>query len=140
MAVDIAFSQFFDRAAVQAKVKDGTRSALSKAGAFVRTRAKTSIRKRKASSEPGSPPSSHTGLLRDRIFFGYDSARESVVVGPQLLNGNRGLPVPELLEQGGDVKRGKVQMHYAAHPFMRPALEAERDHFVEVFGNCIKGN
>jgi hypothetical protein len=60
---------FFDRALVQQKVAKAERRVLSRFGAFVRTRAKTSIRKKKGTSPPGSPPHSHVGLLRKFILF-----------------------------------------------------------------------
>jgi len=62
------------------------RRQLSKAGAFIRTAGKHSIRKRKTASAPGSPPSSHTGLLRRFVFFGYERSRQPVVVGPMRRN------------------------------------------------------
>ena len=52
----------------------------------VRTTARHSIHKRKRTIAPGEPPSSHTGLLRRFIFFGYDRERRSVVIGPARLN------------------------------------------------------
>jgi len=55
---------FFDRQAVISKVDAATRRVLSRFGAFVRQRAKSSIRKRRNPAPPGSPPSSHTGLLK----------------------------------------------------------------------------
>jgi len=73
---------FFDRDKVRKRTDAGTRRVLSRFGAYVRTTAKHSIRKRKRISEPGEPPSSHTGLLRRFIFFGYDRDRRSVVIGP----------------------------------------------------------
>ena len=102
-------SWFFDRLKVQRAVGDATRRVLSKFGAFVRTAARHSIRKRKAVSQPGNPPSSHTGLLRNRIYFAYDPARQSVVIGPTPINQvtfDRDIKpvsgiVPEILEYGG---------------------------------------
>jgi hypothetical protein len=102
-------SWFFDRPKVQRAVGDATRRVLSKFGAFVRTAARHSIRKRKAVSQPGNPPSSHTGLLRNRIYFAYDPARQSVVIGPTPINQvtfDRDIKpvsgiVPEILEYGG---------------------------------------
>ncbi len=138
--VDIKFSQFFDREGVIDKVKDGTKSALSKAGSFVRQRAKSSIRKRKKSAQPGNPPSSHTGLLKKFIFFGYDAETESVVVGPQLFKSGTPTPVTQLLEFGGETRswRDGSPAKYNAFPFMGPALEAERDKFPELFANSVK--
>ena len=77
---------FFDRQAVISKVDAATRRVLSRFGAFVRRSAKSSIRKRKKAAPPGQPPSSHTGLLKKFIFFGYDADRRSVVIGPTRLN------------------------------------------------------
>lgn len=89
---------FFDERAVQNALDKGTRRALSKFGAFVRARAKSSIRKRKSVSKPGSPPSSHTGKLKKHIYFGYDVQRKSVVIGALPFSSSR---AQELLEHGG---------------------------------------
>jgi hypothetical protein len=102
-------AMFFDRLAVQNAVKDSNRRNLSKFGDWVRKSARWSIRPRKAVSEPGQPPSSHTGLLRRNIFFAYEPKTQNVVIGPvpihQLtfntsLNVQAGI-VPEILEYGG---------------------------------------
>ena len=116
MAVNWGFQQFkssfFDREAVLKKVDSATRQVLSRAGAFIRTRAKSSIRKRKKAAPPGQPPSSHTGVLKNLIFFAYDSASKSVVIGPAKSNqrnafaiesGGSVLSIPGVLEFGGKV-------------------------------------
>ena len=118
---------FFDAESVKKRVKNATRQALSKVGSFVRRRAKSSIRKRKAVSQPGMPPSSHEGSLRRLIFFAYDSARDSVVVGPAVYRKGE---APRLLEHSGEIQRrtrsGQAKrLHYRARPFMKPAGEAE---------------
>jgi hypothetical protein len=121
-----AKAAFFDRDAIKKAADRGTRRALSKFGAFVRTRARSSIRKRKAISKPGAPPSSHTGTLRKGILFGYDAARKSVVIGPVLLGSQNG--APERLEEGGVglVGRRKPRLaFYRPRPFMGPAFAAE---------------
>ncbi len=127
MKLKQAKSLFFDRAAVQNAVGRAERRVLSKFGAFVRKGARTSIRKRKAISEPGKPPSSHTGLLRQNIYFVYEPNRASVVIGPIELN--RGTEAPRLLEHGGQVVRKegqkRVRMTYRPRPFMGPAYERE---------------
>lgn len=101
---------FFDSALVQAKVDKARIKNLSKIGAFIRTRARRSIRKRKGASQPGNPPHSHVGLLRDGILFAYDNDSGGVVVGPRKLNqvsvvnGQfRSGTVPEILEYGGSI-------------------------------------
>jgi hypothetical protein len=134
---------FFDRQAVTSRVDRATVRVLSKMGAFVRTRAKGSIRKRKRVSEPGSPPSSHTGQLKNFIFFAYEPQAKSVVVGPIKLN-MKSANAPSLLEFGGtsvvtDRKRGGGQVAiYRPRPFMQPALEAERDKFAGLWSNTVK--
>ncbi len=94
---------FFDSGKVLAAMEKKERRALSKFGAFVRTRARSSIRKRRKPSSPGSPPSSHVGTLKKLLFFSYDSKNKSVVVGPVPLESSRLAVVPRLLEEGGPV-------------------------------------
>ena len=86
MKLSKAKLSFFDSKAVTGAVDKATRRVLSRFGAFVRRGAKSSIRKRKRVSKPGEQPSSHTGLLKKFIFFGYDRSRSSVVIGPARLN------------------------------------------------------
>lgn len=121
---------FFDRQAVTSRVAPATRKVLSKFGAFVRRTAKGSIRQRKTAAPPGSPPSSHTGLLKKFIFFGYDPQRESVVIGPTRLDRRGQGEAPSLLEYGGQttlVRRGKrKRATYRARPYMGPAFEKEQ--------------
>lgn len=90
---------FFDRHVVIAAVDNAKRKVLSKAGAFIRTTARTSIRKRKGTAPPGKPPYSHEGSLRKLILFGYDRASDSVVVGPV---GFARSTAPRALEHGGE--------------------------------------
>ena len=121
---------FFDRKAVIGKVDKATRKVLSRFGAFVRTTARSSIRKRKKIAPPGSPPSSHTGLLKKFIFFGYEPARNSVVIGPVRLSRKPG-DAPHALEHGGKStvvggNRKKRRVKIAARPFMGPAMAKEK--------------
>ena len=113
---------------VQRATSRAERKQLYKAGAFVRRRAKSMIRKRKRISEPGEPPSSHTGHFRRRILFAFDDNTRSVVIGPTLRDANS--DVPSLIERGGTVVRrtadGRVRrFDYEARPVMGPAGEAE---------------
>ena len=140
---------FFDRRKVIDRTDRTTRRVLSKFGAFVRQTARRSIRKRKRISEPGKPPSSHVGLLKRRIFFGYDRGRDSVVVGPAPINASGGrspygdTTVPELLEEGGRVRRrekgGQTEvLHYKARPYMGPAFEKELPGLPAMWRNSIR--
>lgn len=112
---------------------------MSKFGAFVRQTAKTSIRKRKAVSEPGQPPSSHTGLLKRNIFFVFSPETRSVVIGPILLN--QRTDAPRLLEHGDTVVRRRrnrrVRMTYEARPFMGPAFEREQQQLPALWKNSV---
>jgi hypothetical protein len=103
---------FFDRPAVLARMARATARSLSKAGAFVRRRAISRLRRRKRYSKPGESPSirstDRVASLRN-ILFGFDG-RYSVIVGPVGLNqlqyaGGRlsAGTVPATLEFGGQV-------------------------------------
>ena len=119
-------SAFFDRAAVQAAMDVATLKTLSRFGAFVRRRAQTSMRRTGAVSQPGSPPSSHAGQLRDLLYFAWDGSSRSVVIGPTPF---KDVVAPKLLEEGGtiiDRLRGRsVRKVYRTRPFMKPAFDAE---------------
>ena len=93
---------FFHSPRVRRAMDAATRRALSKAGAFIRQRAKTSIRKRKGVSRPGEPPHSHAGHLRRLIFFAWDPVAESMVIGPVPFKEGE---APHLLEFGGRTVR-----------------------------------
>lgn len=142
---------FFDVKKVMDRADRAELKALSKFGAFVRRRARSSIRKRKRSAEPGFPPSSHLGLLRDFIFFFVEKEDKNVIIGPILLNKQNQTPtVPESLEYGGDavVRRAikvhgekliaKRTLHYRGNPFMHPAFEAELPNAPELLKDKIK--
>ncbi len=133
---------FFDRQAVISKVDAATRRVLSRFGAFVRRSAKSSIRKRKKAAPPGQPPSSHTGLLKKFIFFGYDAARQSVVIGPTRLNQKGRGEAPPLLEYGGKatlVRRGKKKrVTYQARPYMGPAFEKEKPQLPAMWRGSVR--
>jgi len=136
---------FFDRPKVVRAVDRGARKVLSKFGAFVRTAARHSIRKRKAVSQPGSPPSSHVGLLRKLIYFGYDPSRRSVVIGPTPLNQKVG-DAPAALEHGGTStvveglrgRRRKRKVRIASRPYMRPAFEHEKPKLPAMWRASVK--
>jgi phage gpG-like protein len=143
-------AMFFDRPRVQRAVSHANRRALSRAGAFVRTRARTSMRKRRGTSRPGQPPYAHEDSLRRMILFGYEPSREAVVVGPA---GFRGSAVPSVLEFGGRttvVRRRrssrmgqrviKTKVRIAARPYMAPALDKERPNIPALWRNSVRGS
>ena len=80
---------FFDRQTVIERMSKANLKALSRAGAFIRQRARTSLRRRKSTSAPGSPPSVHSAdriATLKNILFALDRQQNSLVVGPVLLN------------------------------------------------------
>lgn len=124
---------FFDRQHVLDAVGKENAKKLSKAGAFIRQRAKTKLRRRKKPSAAGQPPSVHS---RDRratlknILFGLNADWESVVIGPVGLTEKRlssasVQTVPELMEYGGTSRVKEKRVRYPTHPFMGPSLEEE---------------
>jgi hypothetical protein len=128
---------FFDRQKVIAAVERGKRQALSKAGAFVRTRARSMLNKspgKKAraagntTAPAGKAPFKHAGDLRRLMYFAYSPESGSVVIGPSRFKAGI---VPELMEFGGTEtltnRRGKKRTaHYRGnHKFMGPSLAAE---------------
>lgn len=138
--------EFFNTHKVVGAVDRATRGVLSRFGAYVRTRARTSIRKRKKASQPGQPPSSHRGLLRSGIFFGYEMGPRSVVIGPARLSG-MSAEIPPALEYGGTTKRrgksrgkGRKRARIAARPFMTPAFQAEQPQLPALWRNSVKRN
>jgi hypothetical protein len=147
-------SGFFDRKTVLDRVDKATARVLSRAGSFVRTRARSSIRKRrKGISRPGSPPFSRTGKLKQFIFFAYEERARSVVIGPARLNGTVATESLPALEYGGrsfklERKYGgganarpqkrRTPIKVAARPFMRPALAAELPKLSAMWRNSVK--
>lgn len=100
---------FFNRQAVINAVGRANAKNLSKAGAYIRQTGRFSLRRRKKSSKPGSPPSVHArdqfANLRN-IRFSWDMSTGTMVVGSLklnqvvMLNGSAS-SVPNLMEFGG---------------------------------------
>lgn len=129
------------------------RRALLKIGAFIRRRARSSIRRSKKSAAPGKPPRAHSSYASLRnIRFALGPAGQSVLIGPIKLrtgaNAALRTTIPALMESGGripmrETRSGKYWRavgrrrpgpgrptrtrirRYRPHPFMGPALEAE---------------
>lgn len=133
---------FFDRNAVLSATDRATRKVLSRFGAFVRTTARSSIRKRKSVSKPGQAPTSWTGLLKKFLFFSFDRRERSVVIGPVRLNRSGG-EAPGLLEHGGSAvrrdRRGKRRhRQYRPRPYMGPAFEKEKPKLPAMWRNSVR--
>ena len=148
---------FFDREAVMKATSDANLRNLSKFGAFVRQRAislllghyvrsfglKTKVRNRKGTSAPGQPPFAHTGLIPRFLFFAFDKASLSVVIGPVRVGGLSGAALPAL-EYGGpsDVWDGRARRRVTrtvrARPFMGPAFRAELNQIDPLWRDSVR--
>jgi hypothetical protein len=154
---------FFDRPKVLARVEKARRKNLSKCGAYVRTAARSMLRRRKRSSFPGQAPSVHSKkslLTLKSIFFEYDPQSGGVIVGPVAVYGNK-QDVPKLMEKGGyatrsmeyavqytkrGIQKKKLvlqkaaprRVYYDPRPFMRPAMKKERKKFANVWKYTVK--
>ncbi len=152
--IDKVKGLFFDAPKVMRSVDRATRQVLSKFGSFVRRTAKSSIRKRKKASAPGSPPSSHTGLLKRFIYFAYEPEKQSVIIGPAKLNAKEA-GTPERLERSGGpttivnrvfrrrdgrnriVKKTRT-IQIAPRPFMGPAMNKELPKLSAMWRDSVK--
>lgn len=149
-SLDVRFDMkraFFDREGIIKAVEAKERRVLIQVGSFVRRTARSSIRTRRRPtkgkrgrktkpSQPGEPPISYEKHGIKRIFFYYDKATASVGIGPELFDSK---DVPGLLELGGpgtieDHRTGQsIRAHFQPHPFMEPALEANRREILDAF-------
>lgn len=136
---------FFDRMKVKKALAKLERRNLSRAGAFVRTSARRSIRRRKKPSLPGRPPHAHS---RDKfatiknILFAYNATRHDVIIGPVRIP-SQPVEVPRILEYGGirPVRSGGRirRVKQAPRPFMGPALRKEAPRFPGLWAGSLKG-
>jgi hypothetical protein len=115
---------FIDNPIPQEKRRVGVRQ-----GSLVRTIARRAIRRRKRPSMPGESPTNQTGLLKKFLFYSWDGATQSVLIGPEKLPGAYG-EVPKVLEFGGE----KI----AARPYMAPSLNAAMAKLPELWNGAIK--
>lgn len=128
LTINEAKSLFLDSRKIQDKAHRANISGLTLALGVIRKNARRSIRSGRSSSRPGKPPISHTGLLKDNIFYGVERSTVSGVVGPALLNGSTG--APQVLEEGGQImlSNGKPMLrdgkpvYIEPRPYMGPAF------------------
>lgn len=157
----IGSDKFFNSEKVLKALSATERRVLSKFGAFVRQRARTSIRpavvvnrkeirsgkkagrtigKVYAASKPGEPPRSRQGDLKRKILFGYDTEARAVVIGPTLVGG-RASDTPARLEYGGQFRHkrsGKI-VRVRKRPFMQPAFESEVTKMPALWADSLRG-
>lgn len=128
---------FFDKHGITEKMDRKTRRVLSSTGAYSRTVMKNGMKSADGPAPPGAYPHSHQGDLKRLIYFGYDDATKSVVVGPTAFRRREntldgGLTVPQLINDGGTVYRQtfvgprrhrrpagvRLRFSYQARPFV----------------------
>ena len=152
--IDVTFEdakqQFFDRRRVIDAIGKGKADALRKVGTYIRTTAKSSIRKpgttkKTRISKPGKPPRNQTGKLKQKIFAYYVPNPDRAVIGPVLWRAPKS-PVKNInypsaagtLEHGGMVTgpkriktttqgkyivKGLFVAKIEARPYMGPAAK-----------------
>lgn len=119
---------FFRKDTIGKYLSRKTFRVLNKFGGLVRKTAQRSMRVRKKGVAPkGQPPFAHgKKLLRKLLFYSLNDSKDTVVVGPLLLQKTAKLGVPKLLEQGGTISqsvKGKtVTRRYHGNPYMIPAF------------------
>lgn len=107
---------FFDRDAIMKAVDKGLRKQLGWLGGYVRRAAKNSLKTQEGSSKPGSPPFSHTGVLKNFIFYTYDFKTQTVIIGPAATTQKNARSygnyktIPETLEYGGMIRVREHQL------------------------------
>ena len=82
MKITLKAKTSFKRRPIERRVKDSSTAALYKAAGYLRTTARRSIKKRKHGSQPGEPPHTRLGQLRNAILFAVDEGRQIAWVGP----------------------------------------------------------
>lgn len=154
--MDFAKSWFFTAKDWEEVMEPAEVKALSLAGAYVMTKARSLIRRRKNPSSPGMPPTKWTGLL-NLIFFAYDPSTHSVVIGPIFIKrAHKGVitfpqkTIPATLEFGGReriaeatyIKRyGNLPANRTItikkRPYMVPAEEKSREKYLAAWKDIL---
>jgi len=143
---------FFDRRSVIRALGEANVRVLSAQGQEVQYQAKGLLWPGKGPSAPGRPPHMHTGLIKKFLYFSYDVATKSEVIGPAIINTPTG--APKTLEYGGDaqfpenrwatvggqrklVSKYKI-IHVLPRPYMKPALALAKPRLAELWQNSVR--
>ena len=127
MKIEFDITTDFKRKALQKVQKEATFNSLGRAGAYIRTVMRNSIKRRGRGGKPsqaGKPPKS-TGPLKDAILFELSPQKDDVAVGPTF--GGFG-KLGRVHEEGGTFKglnfEGDITLkRYPKRPFAAPALQ-----------------
>lgn len=132
---------FFDRKAVQDAIGIAEARNLSRIGAFIRTRSRSLLRRRKTTASPGLPPNVHStnnyATLRN-ILFSYEKSKHAVVTGPiKIKTPSNDIEgdvdaIPQLMEFGGNIisheERYKGSTRQWFHRDMRYAKKNSKEY------------
>lgn len=137
-------AEFRETARVLAKFQAEARKAIYYQAGFVMKTARRSIVSADHASRPGHPPRSVCGQLRDFIFFKWDDASQSMVIGPAAFKSDS--TVPAILEGGGTepatVKVGTKWEHRPVtiepRPYMAPAFEVSQTRLPDFWAKSIE--
>ncbi len=163
--IDISFKAqkagFLDREAVIKAVGKARIKLLNDYGRKVRATAQKSLKYAQGPSRPGSPPNAHkTGFrkrtskktgktnvrkvsyLREFLYYTYDTATNSVLIGPSKLNKVISNTALQALEKGGPSQAVRnhrlVSIDVQARPFMGPAGNAEFPAFMAKWKDSVR--
>ena len=130
-----------DTGKIERSARQAEARTLKRFGFLTRRVARKSVKKRKAVSAEGQPPSSHTGALRRFILYAYDRVRRSVAIGPKRLGSKPG-QAPKALEHGGRsmmASKGRQRaIKIKPRPTMGPAFKETRPQLKPLWKNSIK--
>jgi hypothetical protein len=120
----------FDAKKVMRAAKKADITNLGHAGAAIRLAARHSIRRSPKPSQPGRPPHTRRGRLRNAIVYALSGDKQSVVVGPAY-----GVvrDVGMAHEFGGRYRGDS----FKPRPFMGPAINSIKDRLPRQWANSI---
>lgn len=121
----------FDSRKLKQAVDRGNFRGLGHAAAAIRLTARHSIRKSRKKSDPGSPPHTRKGRLRNAIKYALAPDKQSVVIGPDYAVAADSGAAHEF---GGRFRNE----NYAKRAFMGPALEKVKDRLPPMWAGSVK--
>ena len=121
----------FNSLTVERKAKDGSIQALDHAAAAIRLTARRSIRRSAKYSDPGTPPNTRKGQLREAILYAVEKENATAVIGPTFEAVGLSATAHEF---GGEYMGDR----YPARPFMGPALEVIRPRLPGFWEGSVK--
>ena len=131
MTANVKIIKRFDR--VTKGVNNSLLETFGDAARLMRAIARNSIKRRSGNryADPGQPPKTRYGSIRNSILFDIDKKRQEALIGPVY---SRIGPVAAAHEYGGFFRRRR----YDARPFMRPALDKLIPRFPKLWRYSIR--